>query len=319
MNDLLGDSSREFSAAGGGTTAGSVEMSTNGKKKKRDVEAGREENEAEGDPGMDEFFREEAAIQGDLSQITSLLKKLEEAHQESQTLTNAKALKALKERMARDLDDVSKVVRHIKGKIEALDRSNLASRKKPNCGEGTSTDRTRMGLTAGLKVKLKDLMTQFVNLRQSFNDEYRQVVERRVFTVTGQKADEEMIDQLIETGNSEQIFQKAIQAQGRGQILDTIAEIQERHDSVKDIEKKLLELHQIFLDMAVLVEAQGELLDNISKNVSTAQDYVARGGVALGQARKLQKGTRKCMCYAVILLLIIILIIVLATVKPWQK
>lgn len=32
---------------------------------------------------------------------------------------------------------------------------------------------------------------------------------------------------------------------GGFQILDTIAEIQERHDAVKDIEKKLLELHQV--------------------------------------------------------------------------
>lgn len=30
------------------------------------------------------------------------------------------------------------------------------------------------------------------------------------------------------------------------QVLDTIAEIQARHDAVKDIEKKLLELHQVF-------------------------------------------------------------------------
>lgn len=51
------------------------------------------------------------------------------------------------------------------------------------------------------------------------------------------------------------------------QILDTVAEIQERHDAVRDIEKKLLELHQIFLDMAVLVEAQGDLLDNIETQV----------------------------------------------------
>jgi hypothetical protein len=31
------------------------------------------------------------------------------------------------------------------------------------------------------------------------------------------------------------------------QILDTITEIQERHDAVRDIEKKLLELHQVLL------------------------------------------------------------------------
>ena len=32
---------------------------------------------------------------------------------------------------------------------------------------------------------------------------------------------------------------------------------------MRELEKSLLDLHQIFLDMAVLVEAQGEMLDNI--------------------------------------------------------
>lgn len=39
-------------------------------------------------------------------------------------------------------------------------------------------------------------------------------------------------------------------------MLDTLAEIQERHKAIKELEQSLLELHQIFLDMAVLVEAQ---------------------------------------------------------------
>jgi hypothetical protein len=60
----------------------------------------------------------------------------------------------------------------------------------------------------------------------------------------------------------------AIHEQGRGQILETIREIQERHDTVKEIEKNLLELHQIFLDMAVLVEAQGEQLNDIESQVT---------------------------------------------------
>eukprot|EP00878_Enallax_costatus_P042764 GHUV01050226.1.p1 GENE.GHUV01050226.1~~GHUV01050226.1.p1 ORF type:complete len:105 (-),score=37.89 GHUV01050226.1:98-412(-) len=69
------------------------------------------------------------------------------------------------------------------------------------------------------------------------------------------------------TGEAETIFQKAILEQGRGRVLDTLAEIQERNRAVKDLEASLLELHQIFLDMAVLVEAQGEMLDNIEKQV----------------------------------------------------
>jgi len=45
----------------------------------------------------------------------------------------------------------------------------------------------------------------------------RDVVERRVFTVTGKMPAEEDVEQLIETGESETIFQKAILEQGRGQ------------------------------------------------------------------------------------------------------
>ena len=59
------------------------------------------------------------------------------------------------------------------------------------------------------------------------------------------------------------------------QVLDTLAEIQERHEAVKELEKSLMELHQIFLDMAVLVEAQGEMLDNIENQVSATHRPVA--------------------------------------------
>ena len=74
----------------------------------------------------------------------------------------------------------------------------------------------------------------------------------------------------MNTGESEKFLQKAIQEQGWGRVLDTIQEIQERHDVVKDIEKIFKELHQVFLDMAVLVHAQGEQLKIIGTHVNRA-------------------------------------------------
>lgn len=47
-----------------------------------------------------------------------------------------------------------------------------------------------------------------------------------------------------------------LRPQGRGRALDVLAEIQERNRAVRDLEQSLLELHQIFLDMSVLIEAQ---------------------------------------------------------------
>lgn len=120
-------------------------------------------------------------------------------------------------------------------------------------------------------------------------------------------------------GESETFLQKAIQEQGRGRVLDTIHEIQERHDAVKDMEKNLKELHQVFLDMAVLVQSQGEQLDDIESQVNRASSFVRGGTERLQTARTLQKNTRKWMCYAIILVLVIVLFVVLFTVRPWNN
>lgn len=58
------------------------------------------------------------------------------------------------------------------------------------------------------------------------------------------------------------------------QALDAMAEIQERHEAVKDLERSLVDLHQVFLDMSVLVDAQGEMLDNIEQQVCPTQTCI---------------------------------------------
>ncbi|KAH7675261.1 t-snare proteins protein [Dioscorea alata] len=162
-------------------------------------------------------------------------------------------------------------------------------------------------------------MSEFQAIREMIHQEYRELVVQRFFTVTGNHADEETIDKLMAPGNSEQNFQKAIQASGRGQIMVTIGELEERHDAVKELERKLHELQQIFLDLAVLVEAQGDMMDNIESHVSSAVNYVQSGVVALQSTKKRKKNSRKWMYIATCLLLFIAAVIFLAVLKPWVK
>ncbi|PSS01660.1 Syntaxin-131 [Actinidia chinensis var. chinensis] len=284
-----------------------------------DIEMGSHRPMNSGELGLDTFFKQVQEIEKQYDKLNKLLKKLQDAHEESKAVTKAAAMKAIKQRMEKDVDEVGKIARFIKSKIEELDKNNLTNRQKPGCGKGSGVDRSRMATTVALKKKFKDKMSEFQTLRENIHQEYREVVERRVYTVTGTRADEETIDRLIETGDSEQIFQKAIREQGRGQIMDTLAEIQERHNAVREVEKKLLELQQIFMDMAVLVDAQGDMLDNIESQVSSAVDHVQSGNTALQKAKKLQRNSRKWMCIAILILLIIIAVIVLGVLKPWSK
>lgn len=76
----------------------------------------------------------------------------------------------------------------------------------------------RTSITAGLKKRLKDLMSEFTELRKKVQQEYREVVERRVHAVTGKKVGEEEIDRIIETGEGETVFQQALLNQGKGKV-----------------------------------------------------------------------------------------------------
>ncbi|GAA0187460.1 hypothetical protein LIER_34748 [Lithospermum erythrorhizon] len=243
-----------------------------------------------------------------------------DANEVSKSVTKASAMKAIRRRMEKDIDEVGKIARSVKSKLEAISKDNLANRQKPGCGKGTGVDRSRTNMTNALTKKFKEVMSEFQTLRQNIDDEYCEVVERRVMTVTGTRPDEETISQLIETGSSEQIFQMVMQGTGHGQVLSTVEEIQERHDAVKEIEKKFLDLHQIYLDLAVLVEAQGDMWDNIETQVSNAVDHVQSGNTALQSAKKLQKSSRKCMCLVIIILLIIIIaVVVVGVLQPWKS
>ncbi|KAL2474185.1 syntaxin [Forsythia ovata] len=263
MNDLLTDS---FVGDAKGSPS-----------REPDIEMGTRFPRSNSDMGMEAFNKQIQEVEKQVDKLTGLLTKLKDANEESKSVTKASAMKAIRKRMEKDVDEVGKIARNVKAKIEAINKDTL---------------------------------------RQKIDEEYREVVERRVITGLN---DSDTINNLIETGNSEQIFQKAIQESGRGEVLSTLEEIQERHDAVKEIEQKLLDLHQIYLDMAVLVEAQGEILDNIESQVSNAVDHVQSGTTALQNAKKLQKNSRKWMCIAIIILLIIIAITVVGVIQPWKS
>lgn len=140
----------------------------------------------------------------------------------------------------------------------------------------------------------------------------QEIVARRYATVTGEEATDRQLEEMIETGESEQIFQRAILEQGRGAVQDTLSEIDERHRSVKQVERGLLELQQVFLDLATVVDQQGEVLDNIERHVSEAGEFTSEGAKALQVSVALHKSIqRKKLC---IVILVVIGVVILAAI-----
>jgi len=66
-----------------------------------------------------------------------------------------------------------------------------------------------------------------------------------------------------------------------------------KYQDVLTLEQSVAELHQMFLDFALLTDQQGELLDQIEHQVKSAADYIEDANVDVHEAIEYQKKIRK--------------------------
>eukprot|EP01025_Chloroclados_australasicus_P029832 TRINITY_DN2980_c0_g2_i1.p2 TRINITY_DN2980_c0_g2~~TRINITY_DN2980_c0_g2_i1.p2 ORF type:complete len:314 (+),score=41.96 TRINITY_DN2980_c0_g2_i1:175-1116(+) len=264
------------------------------------------------DKDMNDFFVEVAEVKRLLGVIDILHNRIHNTHEISKTVTEPEDVQDIRDQIQEDTTKVKKTGHKVKSKLDKIDKMNAEAMQKEGQGLGSSSERTRTSITAGLKKKLKLQMDKFQRLRLLMQAEYRETVERRLFTITGEHASREEIEQLIESGQSERIFQSALVPQSK--VADTLQEIEERHRAVKDLEQSLLELHQLFIDMSVLIESQGAVLDSVEKQVERGAEFLGEGTEVLRDARRLAiQGNKYMIC--VLGVTVVALVFILTTLR----
>ncbi|KAL3525370.1 hypothetical protein ACH5RR_013742 [Cinchona calisaya] len=252
------------------------------------------------DDNLSQFFQEVEVIKGDMEEITNLLIDLQGLNEETKITHSAKILKGIRDRMDSDMVAVLRKAKIVKERLKSLDKSNKANRKiSVKYAEGSAVDRTRMSTTNGLRLKLKDIMCEFQDLRETILSDYKESLRRRYYNATGEVPSEEVIEKMVSGNGKVEIF--------KGKM-ETVLENKERHQAVMDIQRSLSKLHQVFLDMAVLVETQGEQIDDIEHNVANAGSFVCGGTNNLFYAKQMKKKSNKWIFWVLVVGLIIVLV-----------
>jgi t-SNARE complex subunit (syntaxin) len=255
------------------------------------------------DPNLSQFFHEVEAIKVEMEEITNLLLDLQQLNEETKSTHSAKVLRGLRDRMDSDMVAVLRKANVIKARLDALQKSNIANRSISECyKEGSPIDRTRVSVTNGLKVKLRDMMNDFQSLRDKIVLDHKEDLKRRYYTVTGEVPSDEVMDKMISGSLKVEFLAGKTDADMGTQV---------RHEAVMDIQRSLNKLHQVFLDMVILVETQGEKIDNIEDNVANAGNYIHGGTNSLYHASQMKKRNRKWLYWVLAVLLIVILVCII--------
>jgi len=281
-----------------------------------DIELGGSKEESQIQDMMNQFFQDVGTIKTAMSNIKKNIKLIEEKYVTQLNSVMDQSGKGGNE-VQQLIDTTNAMVTDTRGKLDKL-KSDTAAYQSAK-GSSPTEVRIRMNMHGTLTQKFLETVQEYQEVQTTYKNKYKEKVERQ-YKIAKPDATPDEIEDAMQSGDSSKIF--------ANQILDThlhqqaknaLAYIEARHKDIARLEASILELHQLFVDMAVLVDAQGELLNQIEFNVSQSVAYTEAGVKELKQAVVLQKKSRKKMLIIIVILIIIIIVVLAPTLSTVLK
>jgi len=138
---------------------------------------------------------------------------------------------------------------------------------------------------------------------------------KRQLEITGKKIPDEEIERALDDRKSFRVFAQNIFFDTK-EAQKTLSDLEVRHEDILRLEKSIVELHDMFVEMRDLVEIQGETVLRIEENVSDTVVIVEVAGTELKSAKQSYDKYRKKKLYLFVggIFILVVLIIIITVV-----
>ncbi|NWH36536.1 STX2 protein, partial [Chloropsis hardwickii] len=254
----------------------------------------------EKDHFMDDFFQQVEEIRNNIAKIAQNVEEVKKQHSIILSAPNPEG--RTKEELEELNEEIKKIANKIRARLKAIEQS---------FAQGENANRT----SVDLRIRKTQVGSRQLEENQWYNETQTLFRERskgriqRQLEITGKTTTDEELEEMLESGNPS-IFTSDIisDSQITRQALN---EIESRHKDIIKLESSIRELHEMFMDMAMFVETQGEMINNIEKNVMNATDYVEHAKEETKKAVKYQSKARRKMWIIIIVSVVLIAIVAL--------
>ncbi|CAL1616272.1 unnamed protein product [Knipowitschia caucasica] len=252
---------------------------------------------------MESFFRRVEEVRGLIDKISCQVEEVRIIH--STILSAPNPDDRTKDHLAALTNDIKGNANIVRTKLKIMEQSM----PKDDGANRSSVDfRIQKTQHTVLSRKFVEVMTQYNETQVSFRERSKGRIQRQL-EITGRVTTNEELEEMLESGNPT-IFTSDI-------IMDlqltheALNEIESRHQDIMRLETSIRELHTMFMDMAMLVETQGEMVNIIERNVANAAEYICSAKEETKKAVRYQKRSRRKMIILAFVLLILIAIVAL--------
>nr|BAK03506.1 predicted protein [Hordeum vulgare subsp. vulgare] len=202
---------------------------------------------------MEEFFIQVEEIRGNVENIQKYVNEVKKLHSTilASPTTDDKIKDELEERMA----EIKKTAQRVRQKLKAME-SHIEQEESDSSRQSADL-RIRKTQHSTLSRKFIEVMNDYNNAQIDYRERCKARIQRQL-EITGKMTNEEEIERMLESGNP-QIFTEGILIETK-QAKERLAEIEARHKDILKLEQSIKELHDMFMDMAMLVESQKKII-----------------------------------------------------------
>ncbi|NXA83015.1 STX2 protein, partial [Thryothorus ludovicianus] len=255
----------------------------------------------EKDHFMDDFFQQVEEIRNNIAKIAQNVEEVKKQHSIILSAPNPEG--RTKEELEELNEEIKKIANKIRARLKAIEQS---FDQGENAARASVDLRIRKTQHSVLAHKFVEVMTEYNETQTLFRERSKGRIQRQL-EITGKTTTDEELEEMLESGNPS-IFTSDVDSQITRQALN---EIESRHKDIMKLESSIRELHEMFMDMAMFVETQGEMINNIEKNVMNATDYVEHAKEETKKAVKYQSKARRKMWIIIIVSVVLIAIVAL--------
>ncbi|XP_029282542.1 syntaxin-11a [Cottoperca gobio] len=245
----------------------------------------------EGEDVMDDIYKEAQAMRKEMLLLKLDVKRL--GKQNSRFLTSVRRISSIKR-------DSNALGRGIKARGEAVyarleKLGKLSKELEEEHGPTSAVARMVRSQCISLNGAFHDAISEYNEAEMIQRENCKTRIQRQA-EIMGKEVSREQIDEMIETGKWN-VFSDNLLLEGRS-ARSALNEMENRHKELLELEGRIRGIHELFSQMAQLVEEQGCMLDNIEANVGATQDYVLKATGHIKKAVKYQKDNpcRKLCC-----------------------
>uniref|UniRef100_A0A7S3Q439 t-SNARE coiled-coil homology domain-containing protein n=1 Tax=Chaetoceros debilis TaxID=122233 RepID=A0A7S3Q439_9STRA len=257
---------------------------------------------------MDSFFRDITSIKDDIGEIENVTRRIGEINEESNMSTSEKKEQTLSLELRPLVDITNKRAKKTKNLLTLLKEENKKFKEDKTLNQ--SDVRVRENLCNTITRKFIDEMKLYQSSQQKFKTDIKKKAERQILTMKADATPEEVEAIMKSDGGRENLMQQQFLSGGvNDTIKQTYNKVASKYKDVIALEQSVAELHQMFLDFALLTEQQGELIDQIEFNVKSAADYVEEANESVFHAITYSKSIRKKQCCIIVIVIILVLVV----------